>query len=161
MNAKPFQIALIGGASAATFVTLLALSIDPTTRANQRLDSIDQLLTQRLSLGADAAPHADVSRLAQTPLFVMTTGAAAYKEKTFALFGVSISPRRKAALLSIDGANPVWIAVGTTNGDIRLSDVGTNGVNLETPVGERQVMMSDGPPKTTKSNTPAPPAAGG
>jgi hypothetical protein len=94
-------------------------------------------------------------------LFVMTTGAAAYKEKTFQLFGVSISPQRKAALISIDGADPTWITVGTTSGDVRLSDVGTNGVSLDTPVGPRHVTMSDAAPKTTKPNTPAEPAAGG
>ena len=145
--------ALIGGAGVATAATLLFLGLDPTAGANDRLNAIDPVLSRAPMADAGKSARVDVARMASAPLFVMTTGAAAYKEKTFQLYGVSISPKRRAALVSIDGAPATWITVGDVSGDVRLADIGTNGASFETPVGTRTVTLSDPPPAAGETGT--------
>ena len=140
---NPLKMTLIGAVATAVVVALITLLFDPTASYGSRLDAVDAMAASSHRLIASVPAKLDVARLAQAPLFVMTTGAAAYKEKTFQLFGVSISPRRKAALVSIDGATAVWMTVGSATGDIRLADVGTNGASFETPVGVKNVNLSD------------------
>lgn len=140
-QSEQWQRALIGGAGAALAAALLILLIDPTMNAGKRLDSLKSTDLPAVSTGHRAA--IDIAGLADAPIFVMTSGPAAYKERSLQVFGVSISPKRKAALVGIDGAAPAWMAVGETSGDLRLSDVGTNGVSFETPVGPRTVSLTD------------------
>ncbi len=147
------KVSLIGGAGLATLATLVALTIDPTSETRGRLHAVDKIVGPKDAIGITRAEKIDAARLAQNPLFVMTTGPSAYKEKTFQLFGVSISPKRKAALVAIDGAPPVWLTAGEVSGDIRLADVGTNGASFETPVGVRTINLSDAPPPAASANT--------
>jgi hypothetical protein len=152
---------LILGAGALTAsVAFAVLSLlDPTHADTKQLDHIAsaaQSAPRLASLTKPASFRSDMDGLVQAPIFVMTTGIGAYTEKTFQLFGVSISGDRKAALVGIDGAAPVWIRMGQLNGDIQLLDVSASSARFDTPVGERTVNLSDAPPAAT---TPA--AAGG
>ena len=140
----PMKLALISGAAVAVAGALLSLAVDPTKGLQDRLDALPQ--AHGLSLPVAKKPELDIAALAEKPIFVMTTGPAAYKDKTLQLFGVAISPGRKAALVSVDGAPPGWMAVGDMAGDIRLADVGTNGASFETPVGPRMIGLNDSAP---------------
>lgn len=146
-RSQQWKRGLVGGAAAAGVAALLTLIVDPTAGAGSRLDG---LKTTPVTMGPAARLTIDTAGLADAPIFVMTSGPSAYKDHSVQVFGISISPRRKAALVAIDGTQPVWMAVGETSGDLRLGDVGTNGVSFDTPVGPRLVTLSDAPaPKTS------------
>ncbi len=149
---------LILGAGALTAsVAFAALSvIDPTHSDMRQLDGIAKAakVAPRLaSLTKPASFRTDMDGLVQQPIFVMTTGTGAYAEKKFQLFGVSISPDRKAALVGIDGAAPEWIRTGQLNGDIQLIDVNAGSARFDTPVGERTVNLSETPPAAATSSS--------
>lgn len=152
-QSQHLQTALLAGAGVATLATAFTLLIDPTSAMNRRMDAVDPMLGKGMPVEAGRAVKIDASRMAQNPIFVMTSGAAAYKEKTFQLFGVSVSPRRKAALVSIDGAPAAWMTAGDASGDVRLVDVGGNGAVFETPVGSRSVSLSDPAPSADAKPT--------
>jgi len=149
----PIKTALVGGCAVAVAGAMLTLLADPTKGLQDRLDNLPQV--HGLSLPVSQKAQIDVAGLADKPIFVMTTGRGAYKEKTLQLFGLAISPGRKAALVSVDGAMPAWMAVGETAGDIRLTDVGTNGASFETPIGSRTVGLSDSAPAKTGASASA------
>ncbi len=140
----PLKLALVSGCAVAVAGALLTLVVDPTKGLQDRLDNLPS--PHGLALPMSRTVPIDVAGLVDKPIFVMTTGPGAYKDKTLQLFGLAISPGRKAALVSVDGASAVWMALGDTAGDIRLADVGTNGASFDTPVGPRTVGLSDTPP---------------
>ena len=140
------------GALTAAAGLLVLLLIDPTHGDNARLDAMTTAAKAgpRLSsLAQNAGYGEDFALLTQRPIFVMTTGAGAYKDKTFQLFGVSISPGRKAVLVSIDGAPPVWVSAGQISGDVQLIDADVRSARFDTPLGERTVSMNDPAPTAT------------
>jgi hypothetical protein len=145
-KAVMLRTALIGGAGLTTAFTVLTLLFDPTSGMNRQLDAIEPRLGRAVALETGRAARTDVSRMAQMPIFIMTTGAGAYKGKSLQLFGLSVSTKRKAALVAIDGAPAVWMSVDELNGDVRLVDVGTNGASFETPIGSQTVSLSDPSP---------------
>jgi len=138
------KTALVGGCAVAVAGALLSLVVDPTKSLQDRLDALPR--AHSLSLPMTKASQVDIAGLAAKPIFIMTSGPGAYKDKTLQLFGLAISPGRRAALVSIDGAAPAWMAVGDAAGDIRLTDVGTNGASFETPIGSRTVELTDSAP---------------
>lgn len=143
------RLILTAGALTASVAFAVFSLIDPTHADAKRLDHIADTIKSapRLSTLTKAASfRTDMDGLVQAPIFVMTTGAGAYAEKSLQLFGVSISGDRKAALVGIDGAAPAWIRVGQLSGDIQLLDVNAGSAHFDTPVGERTVNLSDVPP---------------
>jgi hypothetical protein len=140
----PMKMALFSGCVIAVVGALLTLLVDPTKGLQDRLDALPE--AHGLSLPLAKKEQVAIAGLADRPIFVMTTGPGAYKDKSLELFGLAISPGRKAALVSVDGAAAVWMAVGDAAGDIRLADVGTNGASFETPIGSRTVRLSDAAP---------------
>jgi len=140
------------GALTASLAFAVLSLLDPTHADTKQLDHIArtaQSAPRLASLTKPASFRSDLDGLVQAPIFVMTTGTGAYTEKTFQLFGVSISGDRKAALVGIDGAAPVWIRTGQLNGDIQLLDVSAGSARFDTPVGERTINLSDAPPAVT------------
>jgi len=157
----PMKLALVSGCAVAVAGALLTLVVDPTKGLQDRLDNLPS--AHGLALPMAKTAQIDVAGLVDKPIFVMTTGPGAYKDKTLQLFGLAISPGRKAVLVSVDGAPPVWMAVGDTSDDIRLADVGTNGASFDTPVGPRTVGLSDAAPAkpaSTAQASPQPPQGG-
>lgn len=140
------------GAAMAAAGLLVLLVVDPTHGDNARLDAVATAAKAgpRLSaLSQNVGYSEDFALLTQRPIFVMTTGAGAYKDKTFQLFGVSISAGRKAVLVSIDGAPPVWVSAGQISGDVQLIDADARSARFDTPLGERTVSMNDPAPSAT------------
>ena len=137
------------GAGTAAVGLLVLLVFDPTRGDTARLDAMAAAAKAgpRLSaLSQNVGYSEDFAMLTQRPIFVMTTGAGAYKEKAFQLFGVSISPGRKAVLVSIDGAPAAWVSAGQISGDVQLIDADARSARFDTPLGERTVSMSDPAP---------------
>jgi len=135
----------LGAAGAAVLGAVSLFVFDPTTKAGKRLDA---LRTQIKALPRSSVPTAessgsDVTLLAQQPIFVMSTGANAYKEKVVRLMGTSVSPGRRAALVSIDGQPALWMSVGETQDELVLIEVGSGAVRFDTPVGIRTISMNE------------------
>ena len=121
MSIDKTRLILGTGAATATAGLLILLMFDPTRGDNGRLDALAaaaQAGPRLSSLAQSVGYGEDFALLTQRPIFVMTTGAGAYKEKTFKLFGVSISAGRKAVLVSIDGATAAWVSAGQLSGDV-------------------------------------------
>ncbi len=155
---------LIVGAGAIAGFSLLCVFglLDPTHTDQARLDLLSA--SAKSAHGLDASTNrvsynSEMDTLIQSPIFVMTTGASAYSEKTLQIFGVSISNTRKAALVSIAGATPVWMRAGELVGDIQLTDVDAISAHFDTPLGARDINLND-PPSGAPVNTP-PKAIGG
>ncbi|ATQ43426.1 hypothetical protein [Caulobacter mirabilis] len=71
------------------------------------------------------------------PLFVVATPASLRLE------GVSRTPRRTAALISINGEPAQWIPVGTTLGGFTLSGVSATGVIVENLLGRQTIALGE------------------
>lgn len=150
------RVVLGAGATAGVIALVFLGLMNPTRGDIRRLDAITEAVRAgpRLdALSQKVSYTADLDGLVQRPIFAMTTGSGAYAEKTFQLFGVSISAARKAVLVAIDGAAPVWVRAGEINGDVQLIDVNGSSARFDTPLGERSVNMSDPPPAASPNAT--------
>jgi hypothetical protein len=139
---KPY---LMTSAAVAVAVLLLSLVFDPTRADVRRMDALQTLKLRDSPPPALTAVGDDAALLSGRPIFIMSTGAGAYKDKTFQVFGLSISPGRKAALVAIDGGQPSWISVGQVSDDVQLIDVTATSARFDTPLGERVVSINDTP----------------
>lgn len=154
---KPY---LMLSAASAIGVLLLSLVVDPTHADQARLDALSGLRAGNEKASApEMARTDDVALLSGRPIFVMTTGAGAYKDKSFQIFGLAMSPGRKAALVAIDGGQPAWISVGQVSGDVQLIDITSDSARFDTPLGERTVSINDTPAASAASSSS--PAKGG
>jgi predicted aconitase len=156
---------ILGGGAITGVLALAILALTDPTRADQThleaLAKMSQGGARLSSLTPPANYAAGTETLAQSPIFVMTTGTGAYAEKTFQLFGVSISANRKAALVSINGATPVWVRAGEVSDDVQLIDVTASSARFDTAVGERSVNLSDPPPTAAATASHAGAITGG
>lgn len=132
-------------AIAAGLCAVASFWLDPSKPFQARMDGVQAQLRALPKAGTASQPVApsDVTLLAQQPIFVMSTGANAYKEKAVKLIGISISPGRKAALVSVDGQPAVWMGVGETQDELVLIEVGSNAVRFDTPVGARTININE------------------
>ena len=156
MSIEKTRIILGAGAVTGGILLLLLGFIDPTHSDSLKLDAIAKVASTapKLSALAKKMPYSgSVDSLVEHPIFVMTTGTSAYAEKTFQLFGVSISANRKAALVAIDGGQPVWVRAGELSGDVQLVDVQAGSARFDTPLGERTVNMSDTPAASAQTSS--------
>ena len=76
-QSRQLQAALLAGAMVATFATAFTLLVDPTASMNRRMDAVDPMLGKAVTIEAGRAVKIDAARMAQAPIFVMTSGAAA------------------------------------------------------------------------------------
>ncbi|EGF92859.1 hypothetical protein ABI_12970 [Asticcacaulis biprosthecium C19] len=140
------KLILAGAAAAGAAGLLLTVFADPTAGDLRRLDGVATTAKSAVRLTVPAQAALMAPDMAQRPIFAMTTGNGALAEKTLQLVGIAISPGRKAALVSVDGAAPVWFVAGQPGGDVRLIDVDGRRARLDTPLGERMVGLNDAPP---------------
>lgn len=119
------------------------------------------------------APLIDLSLVA--PLFGGATETPPEPEPAVTLIGVTRTPRRSAALVSINGAAADWMQLGESRDGVTLQDVGSNGVVIATVNGPKEIALGqtgmaasamvlapstagpDGPPPGFRS--PPPPAS--
>lgn len=78
---------------------------------------------------------------ASSPIFALTTGPNAVADVAVQLSGLSRTPARTAALLSINGKPAEWLALGETRDDVTLDEVQANKVTVDTPTGTKDVVL--------------------
>ena len=122
----------------------------------------DQLMALQARFQALSPPPASKARdhmidlgvLTQAPIFVMTSGTGAYKERAIVVSGIAVSPGRHAALISIENGPAHWLSVGDHDGDLRLDSVGMSGVVFDTPIGPRSQPITSGGNASSASSSP-------
>ena len=160
MPLTSLQLTGLAAAGAAVVATAAFALVDPTA---SDLDRVAQAaatagrLSHRLKTGAGRS--ADVGALIQQPVFIMSTGPAAYHEKALTVSGVAIARGRRAALVSIGGSALRWLQVGESAGDLTLTAVSIDGATFDPPVGQRFVGLS--PASVAASQPEAGQAPGG
>jgi len=154
------QLTCIAGAAAAVVATAGFALYDPTSAD---LDRVAQAAatTGRLShrLKAETLRTADAGALMQQPIFIMSTGPAAYHDKAIGVSGIAITRSRRAALVSLDGQPVRWLQVGESSGGLTLTGVRIDGATFDTPIGPRFVGLSSGPAAPAATDGGAQPAA--
>lgn len=84
-----------------------------------------------------------VADLRASPLFLSTVGPGAVREPSMRLDGVSLSRRRVAALLSIDGRAATWVLAGETREGVTLQEVRADRVVVETVLGFKDLALGE------------------
>lgn len=152
---------MIWGASPAGLLTgLVAWTL--AGGLSVKADALSELET---SLSA-AHPPAVASRskrgssasLLAAPIFALTTGPGAVREPAIRVDGVSVSRRRTAALVSIDGGAAEWLSVGESRGGVTLQGVTADGITVETAIGEKAVKLGDQSAASAPAAAPPPEA---
>lgn len=77
------------------------------------------------------------------PLFPLSIGPNAVHDPAVTVLGVSRMPGRAAALLTIDGKAPAWLARGQSRDGVVLSDVGSSRATLDLPLGVRTLRVGE------------------
>ena len=103
-----------------------------------------------------ALAPAMVARIANAPLFFLTTGPNAVSEPAIDLLGVAITPGHSAALISVGGKPATWMQVGHAEDGVTVMAVHASSVTVDTPVQAKDVPL--GARASTASST-APAAA--
>jgi hypothetical protein len=111
---------------------------------SDQLDSLEA----RLSAGSQSPRPVDDSallaaRLAATPVFALTSGPGAVADVSIGLQGLSITPQRQAALISINGGAPAWLELGASRDGVTLMSVQPTKVTVDTAVGFKDVGLWD------------------
>lgn len=153
------RLTLIGaaipvGLITALFAWLLAdgLSVRAATldTTHQRLLRLKAPVPTSLA-GADAGATA----LLGSPLFALTTGPGAVREPSIRLDGVSVTRRRLAALVSVDGKTAEWLTVGETREGVSLQSISASNATFETALGVKTLNLGE----QSAASAPAPGAA--
>jgi hypothetical protein len=76
-----------------------------------------------------------------SPLFGAEAAAPPEPEPAVTVIGVTRTPRRSAALVSINGVAADWMQVGETRAGVTLQEVGSNGVVIATVNGPREIAL--------------------
>jgi len=99
-----------------------------------------------LQLRGELAPTASTAGVvAGAPLFALTSGPGAVTEPAVQLLGLSITPRRQAALVSINAKPAQWLNLGETLDGVTLVQVSSTRVLVDTPVAIREAALWTGP----------------
>jgi hypothetical protein len=158
------QLTLIAWAAPLGFAAGLAawLVAGGASAGFGRLDSVEsRLAALRPPPPARASgPSGAGSELLANPLFVLTTGPGAVREPSIRLDGLSVTKRRTAALISIDGKPSVWLAPGETSEGVTLTGITGSGATFETVVGVHTLTLGQqsaesGPDPKAAASAPA------
>lgn len=135
------RLGLIGGAIPLGLLTGLAAWL----AAGGAFASLNKLAPIEDKVRAIRAPREASARavitqgaaLASAPLFPLTTGPGAVREPALRVDGLSVTPRRAAVLVSIDGKPAEWLSAGETREGITVRSVAASGATFDTLVGEK------------------------
>lgn len=120
-----------------------------------RISSLDEVEGRLAASSTGASPRQlasgpdPVAQAIRTPIFA----AANTPEPTIRLIGVSRTPRRVAALVSINGAEPEWLERGATKDGLTLQDVLPSKIVVDSVGGTREIGLWDKPPAETASGS--------
>ena len=149
---KVMLCAWAGGGPVLGAVAWLLLGGAPA--AGEQLASFRDQLSSARATRPTMAPIGAAYDTVARPLFALTTGKNAVPEVMLRLDGVAIEPGRTAALVSINGGEPVWLDQGKSSQGVTLVAVQHTGVHIETATGPRQIELTQG-----SSSSPASPDA--
>jgi hypothetical protein len=129
----------------------------------RQLDALEARLAAARPPVQHAATNAadPATRMAGTPLFSLTTGPGAVTEPVIRLEGLAVSPRRRAALISVDGKPSDWLDLGATRDGVTLVDIQATKVTVDTATSFKVVGLWDtsagAGPSATASSSAVPP----
>lgn len=136
--------------------------------ATAKIDKMTPLVAAAAGLHAparsgDYQSNIDVGALAAAPLFALTVGPGAIKEPSIRLEGVSVSRRRTAALVSIDGRPAEWWGIGESRDGVTLQAVQSSRIVVDTILGPREIALGEQigpatPEVTAQAEPPVQPA---
>jgi hypothetical protein len=129
---------------------------------SDKLDSLQARLSAGVASSGRPAPDlvSLTARLASTPVFALTTGPGAVTDVKVRLEGLSITPHRQAALLSINDGPPVWLELGASQGGVTLISVQPTKATVDTIVGFKDVGLWDPTPSGAGEANGGTPSAG-
>lgn len=91
------------------------------------------------------------------PLFSLSTGPSLTADPAVTVMGVSRMPGRSAALLSVNGSAPAWLALGERRDGIVLREVGGGRVTLDLPLGLKDLRVGESTAASPTMSPPTPP----
>lgn len=141
------MIVFAGAAPVGLLTGLLAWLVagGPSVQARALDVTEARLAAIRPERGSGPASRAGgAAALLGAPLFAVA-GAAAEHDPSVRLDGVSVTRRRMAALISLDGKPAEWMSLGESREGVTLRTITTAGVTLDTASGEKTVSLGDGP----------------
>ncbi|PXA95303.1 hypothetical protein DMC25_00940 [Caulobacter sp. D4A] len=106
--------------------------------ADDRIAALEATQPRMRTAGKPAAPV--VGDWAGAPTLF---DAVSPPEPQVRLFGLSRSTRRKAALISIGGASPVWMTLGEARDGVTLDAVLADSITIDTVGGPRDVRLGE------------------
>ena len=147
-------IALGGAIAGMGLVCVSALVLGPPGSTLTELDRLQDRLVSIRSSAALAKASATLTP-SSFSLFGQNVSIAV------ALQGISISPIRRAALVSIGGAEPDWLDLGQTRDGVTLVDVQPSKITVDTDGGTKEVQFAQGAsaPAPTDARGPGRPQA--
>lgn len=77
------------------------------------------------------------------PIFALTVGPGAVREPAIRVDGLSVSRRRAAALVSIDGAAAQWMSVGESQDGVTLRAVSASKAVFDTELGDKELGLGE------------------
>jgi hypothetical protein len=134
------RLSVVGAAAAgAALGALVWLAAGGVSSADGRLRD-DQIRLAALKLdGPQDWPVPELAAAAIAhPLFALTTGPGAVADVVVRLVGFSLSPRRAAALISVNGGEASWIERGKSRDGVTVVEVLPSKVVVETPLGRKE-----------------------
>lgn len=153
------RLTLLGGAVPLGLATGLAawLLASGVSTATEPLDAAQlKIAALRAPQGSSGrAGYARAADLISAPIFALTTGPGALREPAIRLDGISISARRIAALVSIDGKPADWLRVGEARDGVTLAALTSGQATFETELGAKQLGLGE----QSASSAPLPTAA--
>ena len=144
---SPQRILFAGAAAGGLALGAVAwLAFGGSSAAQERLQSArSQLESARLGVPRADAPQILLADASARPLFALTTGRGAVPDVVLKLDGVASTPQHVAVLLSINGADDVWLERGKSASGVTLISVSDAGATVETALGEKQVELGQDP----------------
>lgn len=121
------------------------------------VDDLQSRLTAIAPMGQGGSPRLS-GGVAGLPLFALSTGANQTADPAVSVMGVSRMPGRSAALLSINGSSPAWLALGERREGVVVREVGGGRVTLDLPLGLKDLRIGE---STAASPTVSPPTSPG
>ncbi len=86
---------------------------------------------------------------------VFAVGGAAASDAVVTVSGIALTPRRAAALVSINGKPAEWMERGATREGVTLQDVQPGKVVVDTAVGPKDVVLGAAPEEKPATSAPA------
>lgn len=130
------------------------LMVGGSSTKTDQLTALEQSLTLPTRHG-DVLKQMYTRELTTRPLFPLlnTTGDA--REPILQIIGVSVTRKRQAALIAIDGEPAAWMAPGERQGGVALLEINGTQVLIETPLGPKAMQVGE------RSDEGSAPLAGG